>query len=86
MFTCSTLSYESCTGSVKLFWENCLERRAHRVADCYERVNVNHIFYFAIVDAVVVGSGIPDSVASPTFSIVNSIKSSTTALRSFVSR
>ncbi len=42
--------------------------------------------YLAIVDAVVVACGVPKFVVSGTFSIVNLIRSSTTALRSFVSR
>jgi hypothetical protein len=42
--------------------------------------------HFAIVEAVVVVFGVPSCVVSGTFSIVNLIRSSTTAVRSLVSR
>jgi hypothetical protein len=42
--------------------------------------------YLAIVDAVVVGTGALIGILSGTFSIVNVIRSSTTAFKSFVSR
>ena len=47
---------------------------------------VPFVNYLEMVEAVVVVRGVPISVVSGTFSIVISIKSSTTAFRSFVSR
>ena len=47
---------------------------------------VNPVYYLAMVEAVVVVCGTVRSGVAGTFSIVNSIKSSTTARRSFVSR
>ena len=47
---------------------------------------VNPVYYLAMVEAVVVVcGGMVKSGVSGTFSIVNLIRSSTTALRSFVS-
>ena len=47
---------------------------------------VNPVYYLEMVEAVVMACGVLKSGVSDTFSIVNLIKSSTTALRSFVSR